>query len=62
MQQAEARIEQALHGAVARGEQRGAPPRLAAAIRHAVWPGGARIRPLLCLAVSAACGVRTDTP
>jgi geranylgeranyl diphosphate synthase, type II len=56
MQQAKARIDQALHGAVARGEQRGAPPRLAAAIRHAVWPGGARIRPHLCLAVSAACG------
>jgi geranylgeranyl diphosphate synthase, type II len=56
MQQAKARIEVALHAAVARGEQRGAPPRLAAAIRHAVWPGGARIRPLLCLAVSAACG------
>ena len=58
MQQAKARIDQALHGAVARGEQRGAPPRLAAAIRHAVWPGGARIRPHLCLAVSAACGDR----
>lgn len=58
MQQAKVRIDQALHGAVARGEQRGAPPRLAAAIRHAVWPGGARIRPHLCLAVSAACGDR----
>jgi geranylgeranyl diphosphate synthase, type II len=56
MQQAKTRIEQALNGALARGEARGAPPRLAAAIRHAVWPGGARIRPHLCLAVSAACG------
>jgi geranylgeranyl diphosphate synthase, type II len=56
MQQAKARIDLALQGAVARGEVRGAPPRLAAAIRHAVWPGGARIRPHLCLAVSAACG------
>jgi geranylgeranyl diphosphate synthase type II len=56
MQQAKARIDQALRSAVSRGEQRGAPPRLAAAIRHAVWPGGARIRPHLCLAVSAACG------
>ena len=34
------------------------PPRLAAAIRHAVFPGGARIRPRLCLAVHAACGGR----
>jgi geranylgeranyl diphosphate synthase, type II len=56
MQQARARIDQALNAALARGEARGAPPRLAAAIRHAVWPGGARIRPHLCLAVSAACG------
>ena len=56
MQQAKARIDQALHVAVSRGEQRGAPPRLAAAIRHSDWPGGARIRPHLCLAVSAACG------
>lgn len=34
----------------------GCPPKLAAAIRHAVFPGGARIRPQLCLAVAAACG------
>lgn len=56
MQQARTRIDQALKSAVARGQARGAPPRLSAAIRHAVWPGGARIRPHLCLAVSAACG------
>ncbi len=54
--QAKVRIELALTGALARGEQRGAPPRLAAAIHHAVWPGGARIRPYLCLAVASACG------
>ena len=34
----------------------GSPPRLAAAIQHAVFPGGARIRPQLCLAVARACG------
>jgi geranylgeranyl diphosphate synthase type II len=56
MQQAKKRIEQALHDALARCDQRGAPPRLAAAIRHAIWPGGARIRPHLCLAVASACG------
>ena len=56
MQLAQARIDEALTVALARGETRGAPPRLAAAIRHAVWPGGARIRPQLCLAVAAACG------
>lgn len=52
----EARIEQALNRALARGEARSAPPRLAGAMRHAVFPGGARIRPQLCLAVAAACG------
>lgn len=31
------------------------PPRLAAAMRHAVFPGGARFRPRLLLAVSQAC-------
>jgi geranylgeranyl diphosphate synthase, type II len=50
------RIEQALDAAVSRGETAEAPPQLAAAIRYAVFPGGARIRPRLCLAVAAACG------
>jgi geranylgeranyl diphosphate synthase type II len=51
-----ARIEEALEealGVFAGGE---APPRLAAAMRHAVFPGGARVRPHLCLAVAQACG------
>ncbi|MBL9024817.1 MAG: polyprenyl synthetase family protein [Myxococcales bacterium] len=34
----------------------GAPPRLASALRYAVFPGGARTRPGLCLAVASACG------
>jgi geranylgeranyl diphosphate synthase, type II len=50
------RIEHALVHALAAGEARGAPPKLAAALRHAVFPGGARIRPLLCVAVAQACG------
>lgn len=50
------RIEQALAAAVASVEADGAPPRLAAALCHAVFPGGARIRPQLALAVAAACG------
>jgi geranylgeranyl diphosphate synthase type II len=50
------RLEAALEAAIVRGEAQGAPPRLAAAIRHAVFPGGARVRPLLCLAVAEACG------
>lgn len=49
------RIEAALNAAVAQTQVPGGPPKLAAAIRHAVFPGGARIRPRLCLAVAAAC-------
>lgn len=33
------------------------PPRLAAAVRHAVFPGGARLRPRLVLAVADAVGM-----
>jgi len=50
------RIEQALDMAVSHAEAPGAPPQLAEAMRYAVFPGGARIRPRLCLAVAAACG------
>ena len=32
------------------------PPKLYAAMDHAVFPGGARIRPVLCLRVHQACG------
>ena len=49
-------IEQSLAAALALGEAPGCPPKLASAVRHAVFPGGARIRPQLCLAVAAACG------
>ncbi len=50
------RIEFCLADAVSRAGAPDAPPRVASAIRHAVFPGGARIRPRLCLAVAAACG------
>lgn len=49
------RIEAALSAAVAQMEA-GSPPKLASAIRHAVFPGGARVRPHLCMAVATACG------
>ena len=50
------RTEQALarHFEAACGH--GAPPRLVEAMRHAVFSGGARIRPQLCMAVAVACG------
>lgn len=56
------RIEQTLDEALIRAEGRapgapgGANPRLIAALRHAVFPGGGRLRPRLCLAVHEACG------
>ncbi len=50
------RIEQSLALAVASYEAPDCPPKLAGAIRHAVFPGGARIRPQLCQAVANACG------
>jgi geranylgeranyl diphosphate synthase type II len=50
------RIEQALRASLAPSLQCGHPPKLAAAMQHAVFPGGARIRPSLCLAVAKACG------
>jgi geranylgeranyl diphosphate synthase type II len=49
------RIESALERQFTLAQGPHAPPRLLAAMRHAVFPGGARIRPQLCLAVAAAC-------
>lgn len=50
------RIERALAQVIDRAEGTNGPPGLAAAVRYAVFPGGARIRPRLCLAVAKACG------
>ncbi|HEX2940962.1 MAG TPA: polyprenyl synthetase family protein, partial [Rhodopila sp.] len=50
------RIERTLSASLDRVDSTAGPPRLAAAMRHAVFPRGARIRPRLCLAVAAACG------
>jgi len=49
-------IEAALEAALALQQGAGGPPLLAAAMRDSVFPGGARIRPLLTLAVAQACG------
>lgn len=54
------RIERSLEQVVARADAGVAPPRIIAALRHALFPGGARVRPALCLAVATACG--DDTP
>ncbi|WP_421694612.1 polyprenyl synthetase family protein [Aestuariivirga sp.] len=50
------RLEQELEQAVGHAAGNDCPPKLAAALRDAVFPGGARIRPRLVLAVSNACG------
>jgi geranylgeranyl diphosphate synthase, type II len=50
------RIDRRLTVALALAAAPGAPPGLAAAVEHAVFPGGARVRPRLCLAVAQACG------
>ena len=50
------RIEQALVQHLTLSGGPSAPPRLMAAMGHAVFPGGARIRPQLCVAVARACG------
>ena len=51
-----ARIETALTRAVDAAVAVGNPPRLTAAIRYAMFPPGARLRPRLCLGVAGACG------
>jgi geranylgeranyl diphosphate synthase type II len=50
------RIENELSAVLARTELHSGPPGLATAMRHAVFPGGARVRPRLCIAVALACG------
>jgi geranylgeranyl diphosphate synthase type II len=50
------RISRAIDAALLQASGAGAPPKLAAAMRHAVLPGGARVRPRLCLAIAGACG------
>src|SRR5512134_2042309 len=54
--EAKARIEAALAEAVAAATAVPCPSRLAEAIAYAVFPGGGRVRPGLCLAVAGACG------
>jgi len=50
-----ARIEQALERSVALATKGECPPKLTNAVRYALFPGGARVRPQLTMAVAAAC-------
>lgn len=54
------RIEAALDRSLRLCETPSTPQRLRAAMRHAVFPGGARLRPGLALSVAAACDPRAD--
>jgi geranylgeranyl diphosphate synthase type II len=49
------RIDRALNDSLRNHESSACPPGLRAAVHHAVFPGGARIRPQICLAVAGAC-------
>ena len=51
-----ARIERSLDRAVSQARGPGGPPILGSALSYAVFPGGHRIRPQLCLSVALACG------
>jgi len=53
---AKRKIEHALEAAVARTAGASSPQNLVAAVRYAVFPGGARVRPSLTLLVADACG------
>lgn len=50
-------IERSLSQALALTHGPEAPPLLINAMRYAVIPGGARVRPRLCLAVASACSI-----
>jgi geranylgeranyl diphosphate synthase type II len=52
----EPRIELSLKATLQFACETPCPPKLRSAIHHAVFPGGARVRPRLCLAVATACG------
>ncbi len=50
------RIERGLERAITFATATGNPARIGEALRYAVFPGGARVRPRLCLAVAGATG------
>ena len=50
------RIDQAVKEAIAMGQKKPAPAKLAAALEYATTPGGARIRPTILMSVAMACG------
>lgn len=55
-----ARIEACLEEAIELATVPSCPPKLAKAVHYAVFPGGARVRPQLCVSVAAACGAKDE--
>lgn len=53
-----ARIDHAIAQAIAEGQARPSPGKLASALHYTVNPGGARIRPSILMSVALACGDR----
>ena len=54
--EAGARIEICLEEAIGFATAKPCPEKLAKAVHYAVFPGGARVRPQLCVSVASACG------
>lgn len=50
------RVEDAIRRALEQSTAASTPPTLGRALEHALFPGGARVRPQMCLAVASACG------
>ncbi|MCY4304970.1 MAG: polyprenyl synthetase family protein [Aestuariivita sp.] len=51
-----ARIETAIREVLQQQQLSKAPPKLAESLDYALFPGGARIRPTICMSVAMACG------
>jgi len=58
--EAVARIEACLETAIEIATASPCPPKLAKAVHYSVFPGGARVRPLLCVSVAAACSCQDE--
>lgn len=56
----DAQINLSLEQAIASRVEDRCPPLLKSALHHAVFPGGAHVRPKLCLAVASACDPAAD--
>lgn len=56
----DAKINQCLERALMVGADTNCPATLQSALQHAVFPGGARVRPQLCMAVAHACDPEAD--